>query len=80
MCLAVTAKVISVSGGEGEVLIDGRPRNVSFVALPEAKPGDFVIVSLGMAMERITEAEAQEIDSAWSEIAQIEVGEQEKRA
>lgn len=75
MCLAVTAQVVWAEDGEGEVLIDGRPRAVSFIALPDAGPGDYVIVSLGMAIERISEAEAQEIDAAWDEIAQIELGE-----
>ena len=71
MCLAVTGKVISIGDGEGEVVIDGRVRLVSFIALPDAKPGDYVLVSLGMAMEQITEAEAMEINSAWDEIARI---------
>lgn len=75
MCLAVTAKVISVKNNEGEVLIDGRERRVSFIALPNVVPGDYVLVSLGMALERITEEEAQDIDAAWDEIASIEVRE-----
>lgn len=76
MCLAITAKVLRNDNGEGEVLVDGRSRAVSFVALPDAAPGDHVIVSLGMAVERITEEEAKQIDAAWDEISQIEVTEQ----
>ncbi len=75
MCLAVTAKVVSVHDGEGEVLIDGRIRTVSFIALPDAAPGNHVLVSLGMALERISEEEAQQIDAIWDEMASIEITE-----
>lgn len=75
MCLAVTAVVIWAEDGEGEVLIDGRERPVSFIALPDAVSGDHVIVSLGMAVERITAEEAREIDAAWDEISQLEINE-----
>lgn len=70
MCLAVVGKVESRSGDRGEVEIAGMTRPVSFIALPEAIEGDYVIVSLGMAMERISELEAEEIHSAWQEIEQ----------
>lgn len=75
MCLAVTAVVIWTEDGEGEVLIDGRERSVSFIALPDAVAGDHVIVSLGMAVERISAEEAREIDAAWDEISQLEINE-----
>ena len=72
MCLALVGKVESRSGDTGKVAISGVGREVSFIALPEASEGDYVIVSLGMALEKITESEAQEIDSAWQEIAEID--------
>ena len=71
MCLAVAGKVVSIDAGEGEVLIDGRKRRVSFIALPEAAPGDHVLVSLGLALERISEAEALQICAAWDKVSQI---------
>ena len=72
MCLAVAGKVVSVQDGEGTVLVDGVQRTVSFIALPQAIAGDYVLVSLGMAMELITEDEAREIESAWDDLARIE--------
>ncbi len=73
MCLAVTGRVLSVDGEQGQVLIGDTPRQVSFIALPGVEAGDHVLVSLGMALERLTAEEASEIDSAWDEIAQIDV-------
>ena len=72
MCLAVAGRVVSITDGEGDVLIDGRSRRVSFIALPDAEPGDHVLVSLGLALERISEEEAQQITAAWDEVAKIE--------
>ena len=72
MCLAVVGKVVSVRDGEGEVVIDGKSRTVSFVALPDAEPGQQVLVSLGMAVELLSEQEARELQSVWDAIAQIE--------
>ncbi len=72
MCFAIAGKVISVEDCEGVVLVDGVQRNVSFIALPQSKAGDYVLVSLGMAVEVITEEEARHIDSAWDELSRIE--------
>jgi hydrogenase assembly chaperone HypC/HupF len=72
MCLAVVGKVESIDGGIGKVTIGEQTREVSFIALPSAASGDYVIVSLGMAMEVISEADAIEIDNAWQEIAELE--------
>ena len=72
MCLALVGKVKSRSGDSGEVVISGVTREISFIALPDARVGQSVIVSLGMALETISESEAQEIASAWQEIKEIE--------
>lgn len=74
MCLAVIGKIVSVDGDRGEALIGGKVRQVSLVALPGLTKGEHVLVSLGMALERVTESEAKEIDGLWDEIAQIEPG------
>ena len=71
MCLAVTGRVVDVEGDSGSVVIGDRVRPVSLIAVPGVAPGDYVLVSLGMALEKITEAEASEIDSTWEEISEI---------
>ncbi len=72
MCLAVVGKIVSVDGDRGEAVVSGRVRQVSLVALPGIEAGDHVLISLGMALERVTKEEAREIDGLWDEIAQIE--------
>lgn len=63
MCLAVPGRVISSSvGGDGmpcgAVDFEGVVREISFVLVPDVKPGDYVIAQMGMALEVLTEAEA----------------------
>ena len=51
MCLAVPAKVLEIENAIGKVEIAGVSREVSMMLLPEAKPGDFVLVHAGFAMQ-----------------------------
>ena len=65
MCLAVPGKIISVEPMEnplfkiGQVSFDGVCREVSLVAVPEARVGDYVLVHVGMALSVIDEQEAK---------------------
>lgn len=61
MCLAIPAKVTAI--GEmnmAEVDIMGVTRHVSLDMTPEAKPGDFVLVHAGFAIQVVDEAYAAE--------------------
>lgn len=58
MCLAVPRKVISISGNEA-VLSDERTVRLDLVG--EVKPGDYVIVSANMAVEKISKKQAKEM-------------------
>lgn len=56
MCLAVPRKVVSVTGNEA-VLSDRRMVSLDLVGT--VKPGDYIIVSADMAVEKITKKQAQ---------------------
>jgi len=60
MCIGIPAKVIEISGQMGKVDYEGVVRETSFVMLPEAKVGDFVILHAGFAIKKLSEKEAQE--------------------
>ena len=60
MCLAVPAKVLEIKDAVGKVEISGVTRDVSMILLPEAKPGDYVLVHAGFAMQIVDEKEAEE--------------------
>jgi len=63
MCLAVPGKLLSVAGNDpmlraGRVSFNGVVREVSLACVPEAKPGDYVLVHVGFALGIVDEVEA----------------------
>ena len=63
MCLAIPGKVLdkSLLNGllRGRVEFGGIVREACFDFLPEAEPGDYVLVHVGFAISKIDEAEAR---------------------
>jgi len=72
MCLAIPGSLISVSEAPelertGRVSFGGVVREVSLALLPEAKPGDWVIVHVGFALSILDEEEARRTLDLFSE-------------
>lgn len=66
MCLAVPGKILSVEGDDpvlrvGRVSFGGVVKNINLAYVPEAKPGDYVLVHVGFAISTVDEEEAQEV-------------------
>jgi hydrogenase expression/formation protein HypC len=59
MCLAVPMKVVSIEGAAGTVELGGVRQPVNFTLLPDVRPGEYVIVHAGFALERLDEEEAR---------------------
>lgn len=59
MCLAVPAKIIALNGDEAIVEIDGIRKETSVQLLDEVNLGDYVLVHVGFALERIDAEEAE---------------------
>ena len=75
MCLGVPGEILNITAIEplrlGRVSFGGVLKEVCLAALPEAGPGDFVIVHAGFAISRLDALEAaralrllDELDSA----------------
>jgi hydrogenase expression/formation protein HypC len=63
MCLAVPGRVLSVIGEDpafrsGNVDFCGVRKTVNLAFTPEVQPGDFVLVHVGFAINRIDKEEA----------------------
>jgi len=73
MCLAIPGEVLDVSG-EDELQRRGRVRfgevirEVSLAYVPDAAPGEYVIVHVGFAIGRIDRTEAERVFSYLSSI------------
>jgi hydrogenase expression/formation protein HypC len=64
MCLAIPGKVIAITAQLDEtfrtakVSFGGILKEVNLALLPEAQPGDYVLVHVGVAISIVDEAEA----------------------
>ncbi len=58
MCLAVPAKVIELNGDNAIVDLDGTRKETSTLLLDEVAVGDYVLIHVGYALERIDPVEA----------------------
>ena len=60
MCLALPMKLITRDGSRATGEAGGIMREIRLDFLPEAEPGDYVMVHAGFAIQRMTEEEALE--------------------
>ena len=72
MCLAVPAKVISITGQMAQVELGGLTRQANIMLVPGLRLGDYVLLHAGFAIQTQDEADAQETLELLAEIAQIE--------
>lgn len=76
MCLAVPAQVVevdtSVEPAMGRVELGGVARRVCFAHVPDAVPGDYVLVHVGFALTRIDADEARRVFALLAEMGAIE--------
>jgi len=70
VCLAIPALIKSVEGMEAEADIGGIGRRVSLWLTPEAKPGDYVLVHTGYAINIVDQEEAEETLRLFEEIGE----------
>ena len=70
MCLAVPARVTVINEGMGLVELAGVVREVSFMLLPDACVGDYVLLHAGYALQKVDEADAEETIRLLAEIAE----------
>ena len=76
MCLAVPAKIESITGGDDvlrSAVVDfgGVKRTASLAYVPEATVGDWVIVHVGFALSVLDEEEAQATLADLERLAEI---------
>jgi hydrogenase expression/formation protein HypC len=60
MCLAIPVKVINIKANLAEVDMAGVKRDADVRFLEDVKPGDYVLVHAGFAIEKIDKKQAKE--------------------
>ena len=61
MCVAVPAKIVKINDKNAEINSMGVIKIIDISLVPEVKPGDFVIVHAGFAIQIVDKDEAQKI-------------------
>ncbi len=69
MCLAIPALITKLEGTEADVELGGVTRRISLALTPEARPGDYVLVHTGYAINVLDQAEAEETLQLLAQIA-----------
>jgi hydrogenase expression/formation protein HypC len=76
MCLAIPGLVTSISERDGlpfaSVRFGGIERQVCLACQPDAVPGDFVLVHVGMAIARIDREQAEQAYATLTALGQLE--------
>jgi len=60
MCLGIPAKIIRINGDFADANINGASLRIGIQLLDQVKPGDYVLVHTGYALEIIDEKDAME--------------------
>jgi hydrogenase expression/formation protein HypC len=76
MCLGVPGRVTQVEENAlgmtmGKVDFGGITKQVCLAYVPEAKPGDYVVVHVGFAISRVSEDEAREVFRTLKEMGDL---------
>lgn len=75
MCLAIPGQIVTIAGEDvsrtGCIRFGAVLKEASLAFLPEAVPGDYVLVHAGVAISRVQEAEAQRIFEYLEQIDEI---------
>ncbi|MFQ6026660.1 MAG: HypC/HybG/HupF family hydrogenase formation chaperone [Dehalococcoidia bacterium] len=70
MCLAVPARVVRrLDAAQALVEQEGRLRQVDVQLLPEVEVGEYVLLNLGLAVQRLSEQEAREVLDLWQQMS-----------
>lgn len=73
MCLAIPMKIETMQPGQTCVAsAGGVEREVNLMLLEDPRPGEYVIVHAGFAIERLDESEAQARLELFEELAEVQ--------
>lgn len=68
MCLAIPAEIVEIEWPYATVDMKGARRRVRIDLLDDVKVGDYVLIHVGLAIQKVTKEEVEEIDRLWQKI------------
>lgn len=75
MCLALPAKVVEIKEGDLAVIeLDGVRKEVSLALVEDVETGDYVLVHVGYALNKVSEDEAMKTLALFAEAGLVAEG------
>ena len=68
MCLGIPMKVIKIDGDEGMVESGGLRKKANLSLIKNVKPGEYILMHAGFAIEKVKEDEARKTLKALEEL------------
>jgi hydrogenase expression/formation protein HypC len=77
MCLAIPGRITALTGDDsllrmGRVDFGGVSKEISLAFVPEAEIGEYVLVHVGFAISRVSEAEARRVFEYLDELGELD--------
>ncbi len=72
MCVAIPAEVITVEGNKGTVDFGGLLQEINLELVEDVKPGDYVLIHVGFAIEKLSKEDALETLAIFKELEAVE--------
>ncbi|MGZ4903974.1 MAG: HypC/HybG/HupF family hydrogenase formation chaperone [Halobacteriota archaeon] len=72
MCLAIPAEVLKVDGNKGVVDYGGLEQEVNLDLVEDVHPGDYVLIHVGFAIEKLSKDAALETLAIFKELEALE--------
>jgi len=63
MCLAVPAKIVSLSDSIATISVDGALRDVDVSLIEDPRLGDYVLIHAGFAIHKWDKSEVEELEA-----------------
>jgi hydrogenase expression/formation protein HypC len=74
MCLAIPGEIVEIEGSHATVDFGGVRSKVNTILIPDVKAGDYVIVHVGFAIQKLDREEAIESLKLWEQLLKEEEG------
>jgi len=68
MCLAIPAEIIEIDWPYAVVNLKGAKRRIRIDLLDDVRTGDYVLVHVGLAIQKVSKKEVEELEELWSQI------------
>jgi hydrogenase expression/formation protein HypC len=72
MCLAIPAEIVTVEGNKGTVDFGGLLQEINLELVEDVKPGDYVLIHVGFAIEKLSKEDALETLAIFKELEAVE--------